>query len=295
MALNLARSSFYAAGKAKIKNDSLDFKIWNRIRKVWNGFPGWGYRKLADELNQNEKKIRRILNKFRDQNKKARKGKAGKKPFCKYPNLIKLITNDLVKNPQKLKRGNWILRDGKNKYRKVIDPVRPYQLWAGDRKEFHLPLLGVTIYIFIIIDCYTRQLVGFEISLIKDGYTSLKASKKTLKKALADPLFDPRRLIMHTDQGSAYLSFVYEEFWKMHGVKLSAADKGKPTQNPYAEAFFSLLSRFCLKQYELLTVSDVRQTVTKFINLYNCRWRHGQMKNMTPNQKLEQYRSYLTN
>jgi len=163
LTLSLARSSFYAAKHAKSRHDSLDKQVWQRILRVWDKFPGWGYRKLAPRLKQNSKRIRRILKKYRElSGGKSQKEKSGKliDRVKKYPNLIKKITKDLIANPIKLKRGNWVLRDGKNKYRKVIDPTRPYQLWAGDWKELKLPLLGVTLYIFIIIDCYTRQIMG---------------------------------------------------------------------------------------------------------------------------------------
>lgn len=294
--LSLARSSFYAAKHAKNKNDLLDKQVWNRILKVWDKFPGWGYRKLAPKLKENGKRIRRVLKNYRrlSEAKKQTFNKAIDKTR-KYPNLIKKITQDLMANPTKLKRKNWILRDGKNKYRKVIDPTRPYQLWAGDWKELKLPLLGVTFYIFIIIDCDTRQIMGYSLSLVKDGKTSLKASQMAVSKALKDPLFKPRALIMHTDQGSAYLSTIYETYWRKLGAKLSSADKGKPTQNPYAEAFISLLVRYCLNQYELLTVSDVKQAVKRFIRLYNSEWVHGEIGYISPDQKLKQYQSYLTN
>lgn len=300
LTLSLARSSFYAAKKAKRINDSLDKQVWQRILNVWDKFPGWGYRKIAPKLKQNCKRIRRILKKYRELSKGKKEkdslnGKGKAQPIRKYPNLIKKITKDLIASPIKLKRRNWVLRDGKNKYRKVIDPTRPYQLWAGDWKELKQPLLGVTLYIFIIIDCYTRQIMGYSISLIKDGKTALKASRMAIGKAQKDPLFKPRNLIMHTDQGSAYISAIYEAYWRRPGIKLSSADKGKPTQNPYAEAFISLLSRFCLKQYELLTISDVKQAVKRFIRLYNSEWIHGEIGKISPDQKLKEYRSYLRN
>ena len=291
--LELARSSFYAARKAKKKNDRLDYRLWKQIKMVWKDFPGWGYRKLAVKLGVNGKKTLRLLNKYRDLNKGKNKRDKNKKQKRKYPNLIKRILNDLLDNPEKQKRGSWIIKDGRNKYRKILKPTRPYQLWQGDWKELKIPLLGTSLYIFIIIDCYTRQVMGFSLSLIKDGKTAVKASKMAIDKTKSDSLFNPRNLIMHTDQGSAYLSEIYEMFWKNLGVSLSAADKGKPTQNPYVEAFISILVRFCLTQYELLTIADAKQAIVKFIKLYNSDWVHGEIGNMAPDQKLEQYRSYL--
>ena len=287
-ALGLARSSFYAGVKAIRKNNRLDKVVWDQIVKIWDSFPGLGYRKLADRLGINGKKIRRILRKFRHPSGP----RLNPKPIVprRIPNVIKKITQSLKMNGDKLKRGNWILREGKNKYRHIIDPTRPYQLWAGDWKELKIPLLGVTLYIFTIIDCYTRQLMGWELSLIKDSSSALKAAESAVTRAMKDPLYDSRSLIMHTDQGGAYVSDDYILYWRSLGVILSTADRGKPTQNPYAEAFFSILSRFWLRYQEILTVSDAKSSILKFFALYNDQWPHGSINNMTPNQKLEHYR-----
>ena len=98
---------------------------------------------------------------------------------------------------------------------------------------------------------------------------------------------------MHTDQGGAYISDEYMFYWRNLGVILSTADKGKPTQNPYAEAFFSILSRFCLKYKEIITVTDAKQSITEFFNLYNEKWPHGAIGNMTPDEKLLQFHHSL--
>jgi len=267
--------------------NKLDKTIWDQILKIWEKFPGIGYRKLAPKLNCGGKKILRIIRKYRKGSQRIILPKEPSKR--RILNVIKLITNDLKKYGEKCKRGNWILREGKNEYRHVIDPTRPYQLWAGDWKELKIPLLGVTLYIFTIIDCYTRQLMGWELSIIKEPSSAIKAAKTAISLANKDPLFNPRKLIMHTDQGGAYISDDYIQYWRLLGVILSTADKGKPTQNPYAEAFFSILSRFCLKYKEILTVTDAKDVVTEFFSIYNNEWTHGSINNMTPNQKLDAF------
>ena len=290
-AFNLARSSYYTGLNAKIKKNELDETIWKKILKVWEIFPGSGYRKLASRLSYNGKKLLRILNKYRGKDPKIRR----QAPLPRrIPNVIKLITLSLLQNPAILARGNWILRHGKNKYRYIIEPTRPYQLWAGDWKELKICLLGVTLYIFVIIDCYSRELMGWELSIIKNSSSAIKAGEKALKKAQSDSFFDPRLLIMHTDQGSAYLAEDTINFWSGHGVVLSTADKGKPTQNPYIESFFSILVRFWLNYHELITVYEARESIIRFFRLYNTEWPHGSLGNLTPVQKMMEYRMMTT-
>jgi len=233
----------------------------------------------------NKKRIARILRKFRGKKKKKKKGRQRK-----YPNLLIHITNQLIKHPDKLKRGNWILKDGKNKYRKLIDPTRPYQLWQADWKEFKIPFVGLTIYIFVIIDCYSRQLMGFNFSLTKDVKSALVAAKAAVRKAKKDKLFNPTNLIIHSDGGSAYISDEYIRFWKKTGTSISIADPGKPTQNPYIEAFISILTRFCISQHEISSAVDLEKLLTKFFNLYNREWKHSSINYKTPDEYLEIYK-----
>lgn len=277
------------------KNRKTLLEVWNHICEVRGKyFPTEGYRKLIHRLNLPERLIRAAIKVHGNNTTGRRRYSQPKiKPPRKIPNLIKLITTALVDSPTKIRRGNWILRDGINKYRHIIEPTRPYQLWAGDWKEIRLPLMNITIYLFVIIDCYSRQIMGFELSLTKDENTAIRVSNNAYHKAKQDPLFDPKRLIMHTDQGSAYLSDKYINWWRILGVKLSTADKGKPTQNPYVEAFFSLTKRYHLDSVELLTIADVNQSITDFIDRYNSEWLHSKLNYQSPNQMLESYRLSL--
>ena len=201
------------------------------------------------------------------------------------------ITKELIKHPEKLARGNWILRDGKNAHRKLIETTRPYQLWAADWKEFKIPFIGITVYIFAIIDVYTGQLKGYGFSLLKDAETALKVARMAVKGSQCDPLFEPRSLIVHSDQGGAYVDKEYIAYWKKLGVSLSMADRGKPTQNPYIEAFFSILKRFWLDQWEFISVVGLEKSLTKFFRLYNREWKHSGIDYQTPDERLEIYRT----
>ena len=131
--------------------------------------------------------------------------------------------------------------------------------------------------------------MGWELSLIKDPSSAIKAADMAISKAKKDPICILMKLIMHTDQGGAYISDEYIKHWRSHGIILSTSDKGKPTQNPYAEAFFSILSRFWLKYKEILTVTDAKNVVSEFFLIYNSEWTHSGINNMTPDQKLEQF------
>lgn len=184
--------------RSKETRDRGDVKIWDEIRAVWMEYPGLGYRKLSKYLRRNKKQIQRVLQKIRGKREKTKSSEAPRR-F----NILKEIVRVLEESPRKLLRGNWILKDGKNGYRKLLEPTRPYQLWASDWKE--IKVFGFVVYVFIILDVYTRQLMGHYCSLIKDTSSALHAGRMAVEKVQEDELFDPRMLIMHRDNGSAYI------------------------------------------------------------------------------------------
>lgn len=287
-AMNLARSSYYAGIhilKVRQTRYESDEKIWQRFGVWWQTFPGIGYQKLAGYVGISFYRTRRILRLFRRQRRRA---VSVRKP--KRINVLQLIVKALTDDPQKVSRGNWILKDGKNGYRKLIEPTRPNQLWTGDWKELRIPVLNIIVYIFIIIDVYTREIKGFSISLIKDTASALQAARMAVTNSQNDVLFQPHQLIMHTDQGSAYISDEYIRFFKKHRVKLSWSNPGKPTQNPYSEGFISLLSRFCLSHHEVYSVAELDTIVRRFMEDYNKSWHHQKLGAVSPNGRLEAYR-----
>jgi len=287
-AMNLARSSYYAGVSILARQEGRyksDKKIWEQFGIWWQTFPGIGYRKLADYVGISFHRTRLVLRRFQGDKKRVR---SVRKP--KRINILQLITKALIKYPKKVARGNWILKDGKNGYRKLIEPTRPYQLWTGDWKELRIPVMDIVVYIFIIIDVYTRQIKGFSISLIKDTSSALQAAEDAVINSQKDVLFKPDKLIMHTDQGSAYIAKEYIQFFTTYRVKLSWSNPGKPTQNPYSEGFISLLSRFCLSHHEVYSVAELDTVIRQFMEDYNKSWHHQKLGTISPNERLEAYR-----
>lgn len=314
-AFHLARSTFYEVGK-RIRTEGLggrderdlnDEKIWKKIEDWWNIFPGIGYRKLARYIGVNKKRILRIL-----QEKRGRIPKKAKYTNQrKFPNLIEGVLNDLLKNKNDPRHKEFRIKGGKSwkkngkefKPRKLLVATRPYQIWQCDWKEIEIKILGIKIYLFLIIDTYTRQIKGFHLSLVKDAKSALKAMRSAIEKARKESeklededgnnLFIPEKLIVHSDQGGAYLSNEYIAYLEYIGVQISMADRGKPTQNPYIEAFISILGRFWLNHFEFLNFYELDKSINKFINLYNTLWLHGEIGYVTPDARLEQFKSSL--
>lgn len=316
-AFHLARSSFYEMGKrvradgssGNDKQKLSDEKIWKKIEDWWNIFPGIGYRKLAKYIGVNKKRVLRIL-----QEKRGRiPRKAKHTNQRRFPNLIQQTLNDLLKNKHDPRHQEFRIKNGKSwkkngkefKPRKLLIATRPYQIWQCDWKEIDIKIIKIKVYLFLIIDTYTRQIKGFHLSLVKDAKSALKAVRSAIEKSRGESerlklkdenenkLFIPEKLIIHSDQGGAYLSNEYIAYLEHVGVRISMADRGKPTQNPYIEAFISLLVRFWINHFEFLNYHELHKSINKFIYRYNTLWLHGEIGDIAPDARLEQFKSSL--
>lgn len=285
--MKLPISSYYAGLEAQKRNLENDLKVWIKITDHWKKFPGHGPKKIWKYLDGiNHKRIARVIKRF------LGTGVSGRKPVKVSPkisgefNVLKLILKNLLENPNKLTRGNWQIKDGKNKYQKVLVPGKPFRLWTGDWKEFTIPFVELKVYIFIILDAYTKLIVGWHMSMSKTEIAALSAAKMAIERHGSDPLFEPGKLIHHIDRGSAYTSESYKKFWRERRITLSYSDPGSPTQNGYSEGYMSLLSRFFFKYHEFESYQQLRDGLGEFLDRYNVEWKHGSINYLTPEEQL---------
>lgn len=295
-AVELHRSSYYAGLNSIEKNYVKDYALWQKILEHWERFPGHGPRKIWKYLvGVNHKRIDRVIRRFLGHSVSPRKKLVQPtNTHSKLTNVLKCITKALLESETKLIRGNWILKEGKNRYQKVLEATKPFQLWTGDWKEVTIPYVNLKVYVFIIIDTYTKLIVGWHIGMSKIDDMALTAAQMAMDTYMNDTLFNGRSLIHHTDRGSSYTSDAYRSYWRAFGVKLSYSDPGKPTQNGYSEGYMSLLARFFLRYYDFESYGELKEEFGKFIELYNSEWKHGKIRYRTPIEMLEYHRNFLT-
>lgn len=216
--------------------------------------PAWGYRKLTQYLRQNvlaqinTKRVRRLLR------------KVGITITALYPkpNLSKRLHAKYVR-PYLLKN-------------LTIDHVD--QVWGVDIS--YLPLKKGFLYLFIIIDWYSRCIVDYEVSFSLDKSFVLRC----LKRALAGR----RPEIINSDQGSHFTNEEYLELLKDWGVQVSMDGKGRALDNVRTERFFRRLKYedIYIKDYE--DAKALRRGVSAYIENYNTLRPHQTLSGLTPAQ-----------
>ena len=109
---------------------------------------------------------------------------------------------------------------------------KPNQVWVSDITWFKVK--GKWIYVCVIIDLYSRKVVGYHIY----SKSSTRLLTTTFKNAYADRV-KPQELTFHSDQGSQYTSKAFTSLLKECNAKQSLSAPGRPLDNAVSEAFFS--------------------------------------------------------
>lgn len=240
--MGVSRQSLYYQPKMPEK----DLKLKTEIKRVLAEHKAYGHKRIAIELGVGKKRIRRVMKLFGLKPRRKRKWKVPEKPLDKgqapmnIPNLIKGT---------------------------VIDAS--HKIWVSDFT--YLPYFNKFIYLATIEDVFTRQVIGWEISMKHNADLVAKALINALAKYPAPP-------IIHSDQGSEYRSQEYLNLLKSFGILPSMSDKGSPWQNGYQESFYSGF-KFDLGHPEIYeTFGELIEAIAYQINYYNQRRIHTALK-----------------
>ena len=102
------------------------------------------------------------------------------------------------------------------------------------------------------------------------------------------------QVIIHSDQGSQFNSYEWQDFLKAHNLIPSQSRRGNCHDNAVAESFFQLLKRERIRRKTYLTREIARQDIFDYIEMfYNSRRRHSYANRLSPVEFERQYFSRL--
>ncbi len=157
-----------------------------------------------------------------------------------------------------------------------FSPLKPNQVYAGDIT--YIPTNEGWLYLAVVIDLYSRQVVGW--SMDKRMKTALvnDALKMAIRKR------KPREgLIAHTDRGSQYASDSHRKLLKMYGIQQSMSRQGDCWDNAVAESFFHTLKTELTYHEIFNTREEAKQKIFEYIEIYYNRLRmHSANDYMSP-------------
>ena len=151
----------------------------------------------------------------------------------------------------------------------------PNQRWVGDTSEFIVGS-GTRLFLAVILDLFSRFVVGWAVSPVNDRHLVIKALEMALKRRGA-----PAGLLYHSDQGCTYASEDYQRWLRRHGIRCSMSRRGNCYDNAVMESFFSTV-KFELGEH-FPTCADAKRQLFDYIEaFYNQRRRHSTLGQLSP-------------
>ena len=133
-------------------------------------------------------------------------------------------------------------------------------------------------YLVLIIDVYSRRIVGYHVGENMLAECNLKALKMMIQFRKGDCL---EEMIHHSDRGSQYTSQVYLALLKKEKIKISMCKEA--WKNAYAERLNRTIKNEYLNSMKIGTYSQLRCTTKKVIGNYNEKRSHLKLyKKMSP-------------
>lgn len=251
-------SGYYAWRKQPVTpKQQEDRRITGLIKQFWLESGGiYGYRKITDDLHDlgercGKNRIYRLMcsEGLRSQTGYHRRpGKRYGKPSVVAPNHLQQQFD--VLEPNKV----WVTD---------ITYIRTHEGW---------------LYLSVVLDLFSRQVIGWSMQQRIDRELAINALLMAVWRR------QPKdEVIVHSDQGSQFSSYDWQDFLKAHNLVGSMSRRGNCYDNAVAESFFQLLKRERIKRKIYADREAARRDVFDYIEMfYNPKRRHGYNNRLSP-------------
>ena len=150
------------------------------------------------------------------------------------------------------------------------------KVWVGDLTA--VPTRTGWLYLAVLLDLYSRRVVGWAMSAKPDQRVALEALTMAVMQRRVRP-----GLIHHSDQGAQYSSLAYRQRLTTLGMTPSMSRKGNCYDNAVAESFFSTLKNELIHHRTYQGRDEASREIFAFIEgFYNRQRLHQSLAYLSP-------------
>jgi putative transposase len=151
-------------------------------------------------------------------------------------------------------------------------------VWQSDIT--YIPVGGKHYYAVFIIDVYTKNIVGYQVSDHMRATANVKALQMALRR-------HPPPRIHHSDRGSQYTYKGYIDLLKHHKSKISMSLSAQ--ENAYAERINRTIKEEYLDYWKPKSFNQLKRYVRKAVENYNNKRPHNHIGNCSPTKYEKQW------
>ena len=251
--LQVRRSGYYAwLGRDESATTKENCQLAIEVAATFKQFKGrYGSPRIHRELHVCRHRVARLM---RDQK------------LCARPRRRFVKTTD----------SNHEWKTPKNLLGRNFEVPEPDRVWAGD--VTYLPTRDGWLYLAVLLDLYSRKVVGWAMSEHNDEALTLAALQMALDHRQPAP-----GLLHHSDRGTTYASNTYQDVLEQNNIICSMSRKGDCWDNAVVESFFSTLDIECGNQQVFASRIVARREVAEYIlSFYNPIRMHSYLGYLSP-------------
>ena len=256
-----SRQAWYKKQKQELLEEKYADLIEQEVKRIRKALPRLGAKKLYVKMKPFliEHGIKKGREKFKDvlraRNLMIKKKKCTKKttnsnhPYRKYPNLT---------------------------YQLIVEKAN--QLWVSDIT--YIPMGRGFFYLSLVMDAYSRKIVGWNLSedLKAEGaITALKMALTTIPQGHTG-------LYHHSDRGLQYCCKAYIKLLKKRNITISMTENGDPYENILAERINRTIKEEFLNEFLFFNYQEAKTATAYSVRSYNNLRPHASLNYLTPSK-----------
>ena len=161
-------------------------------------------------------------------------------------------------------------------------PTRPNSWWGIDMTKIKLNYTG-WVYITIIIDWYSKKLVGYHIGLQSTAADWIEALDRAVHQQFPRGIRSyQHNLCLMSDNGCQPTSHSFKENCKTLGINLVFTSYCNPKGNADTERFMRTMKEECLWINEFESFDELEFILSNWIESYNKQYLHSSLKYQSP-------------
>jgi putative transposase len=254
--MQVNRSSYYEWRASAHVPDIEEIMLKNKIQHLFEkSKKTYGSRRLVKALkaeghNIGRYKVRSLMEQLKLQ--------------VRYPKRLRVTTDSAHS-----------LEVAPNRLNRQFNPSKPNEVWTTDIS--YVWTLEGWMYVAVVIDLYSRQVVGWAI----DDHMKTSLCIKALQ--MAHWRRKPASGLMHhSDRGVQYASHCYREQLKIRGMIQSMSRKGNCWDNSPTERFFRSLKSEHLNYERFSSKATAKLSILDYIAFYNGQRMHSTLGYKAP-------------